>query len=99
MGYMSCMTENSFENTPGICAVSRSRHRLVDPMLFKFRVKRLRQARLRKSDNFCAFQSEVLFQILSLIMLHDGVMGEFGENFRPAVFRDVSGDQDKVQFA
>src|SRR2546427_10432834 len=32
-------------------------------------------------------------------MLYDRVMSKFGEDFRPAVFRDVRGDQDKVQFA
>src|SRR5206468_3199300 len=78
---------------------ARSRHGLVDAMLFQFCVKRLRKARLRKPNNFCAFQSEIFFQILSLIMLDDGVMSEFGKDFCPAAFRDVSCDEDKVQFA
>ena len=68
-------------------------------MLFQFSVKRLRKARLRKSDRFCAFETEVFFQIFRLVMLHDGVMSEFGEDFGAAVIRDVSGDEDEVQFA
>ena len=68
-------------------------------MLLQFSVKRLGKARLGKPNHFCAFQSKVLFQIFRLIMLDDGVMRELGENFRPAIFRDVCGDQDKVQFA
>ena len=73
--------------------------RPVDAVLFQLTVKRLGKAGLGEADNFCAFQSKVLFQIFRLIMLHDGVMREIGENFRSAIFRDVGGDQDKVQFA
>src|SRR5260370_12472603 len=32
-------------------------------------------------------------------MLDDGVMRELGEDFYAGIFRDVCGDQDKVQFA
>ena len=73
--------------------------RPVDAVLFQFSVKRLGKARLGKTNHFCAFQSKMLFQIFRLIMLDDGVMRELGENFRPAIFRDVRRDQDKVQFA
>jgi hypothetical protein len=66
---------------------------------FQLSVKRLGKARLSEPDNFCAFQSKVLFQIFRLVMLDDGIMRERGENFRPAIFRDVRGDQDKVQLA
>jgi hypothetical protein len=78
---------------------SQSGWRFVDAVLFEFGVKRLGKAGFRKSHNLRPLQSEVFFQVLGLIMLHDGVVSEFGEDFRPAVFRDVGGDQDKVQFA
>src|SRR5882672_9109740 len=73
--------------------------RLVDTVLFELSVKRLGKARLGKPNHFCAFQSKMLFQVFRLIMLDDGVMREGGENFRSAIFRDVCGDQDKVQLA
>ena len=73
--------------------------RPVDAVLFQLSVKRLGKAGLGEPDNLCAFQSKMLIQIFRSIMLDDGVVREIGENFCEAIFRDVGGDQDKVQFA
>ena len=68
-------------------------------MLFQFRIEGLGEAGLCESDHFRAVQSKIFLQILSAVMLHNRVMGEFGQDFGPAAFRKVGRDQHKVQFA
>ena len=73
--------------------------RLVDAIRLEFGVDGLREAGFGETDRLGAFDSKKFLQIRCCEMLHHGVIFEIQQDFRPDTFRNILGDQHKMQLA